>query len=254
VVWTNFGYAFYHQKDLPAAINCYKTAIKINPRDAYAHSALGMALRDQGDFAEAVGATQRAVRLLPKGHSLRSFADQQLKDCQKLLALEQRLANALKGEQARPADYLAFADLCQRYKKRYTAAARFYSAAFAKEPKLADDLRSWHRYNAACVAALAAAGQATDAAKLDAQERPKLRKQALSWLQDDLAAWTKFAEKGSAKSRATVNQVLRHWQQDPDLAAVRGPDALAKLPAAERDAWKKLWAEVDALLKRVQGK
>jgi hypothetical protein len=43
-------------------------------------------------------------------------------------------------------------------------------------------------------------------------------------------------------------------RQDPYLAALRSSDALAKLPAVERDACKKLWAEVDALLKRVQGK
>jgi hypothetical protein len=47
-----------------------------------------------------------------------------------------------------------------------------------------------------------------------------------------------------------VQETLRHWQQDSDLAGVRDKGALAKLPAAERDAWRKLWADVDALLKR----
>ena len=41
--------------------------------------------------------------------------------------------------------------------------ARLYAAAFAADPKLADDLKAGHRYNAACFAALAAAGQGEDA-------------------------------------------------------------------------------------------
>jgi hypothetical protein len=35
------------------------------------------------------------------------------------------------------------------------AAARWYSEAFAAQPKLADDLNAGHRYEAACAAALA---------------------------------------------------------------------------------------------------
>jgi hypothetical protein len=34
---------------------------------------------------------------------------------------------------------------------------------------------------------------------------------------------------------------------------VRGPDALAQLPQAEREGWRKLWADVAATLARAQG-
>ncbi len=44
--------------------------------------------------------------------------------------------------------------------------------------------------------------------------------------------------------------VLRRWQDDPDLAAVRDAAALDKLPPDERDDWKKLWAEVDEAAKK----
>jgi hypothetical protein len=47
--------------------------------------------------------------------------------------------------------------------------------------------------------------------------------------------------------------VLRHWQRDPDLAGVRDPEGLAKLPEIERMAWRDLWTDVDALLKRAEG-
>jgi hypothetical protein len=47
-----------------------------------------------------------------------------------------------------------------------------------------------------------------------------------------------------------VQRTLQHWQKDTDLAGLRDKAALAKLPEAEQKAWRKLWAEVDALLRR----
>jgi hypothetical protein len=48
-------------------------------------------------------------------------------------------------------------------------------------------------------------------------------------------------------------QILDHWKRDNDLAGIREPEALAKLPEAEQKEWQALWAEVKALLKRAQG-
>jgi hypothetical protein len=42
------------------------------------------------------------------------------------------------------------------------------------------------------------------------------------------------------------------WQEKRDLAGVRDKDALAKLPAEERAAWEKLWADVAAVLKKAE--
>jgi hypothetical protein len=42
-------------------------------------------------------------------------------------------------------------------------------------------------------------------------------------------------------------------QKDADLAGLRDPDALAKLPEAEREPWQQLWTDVAALLKRAEG-
>jgi hypothetical protein len=50
-----------------------------------------------------------------------------------------------------------------------------------------------------------------------------------------------------------VRQRLRHWQQDGDLAGLRDAAALAKLPAEERAACERLWADVAALLKKAEG-
>jgi hypothetical protein len=68
----------------------------------------------------------------------------------------------------------------------------------------------------------------------------------------DLAAWTKLAD--DSKERSRVRQALRHWQLDPGLAGIRDPAAVAKLPADEQEECKKLWANVAALLKKVEAK
>src|SRR5262249_26295214 len=97
-------------------------------------------------------------------------------------------------------------------------------------------------------AALAAAGKGEDAAKLDDKEKLRLRQQALGWLRADLALRNKQLESGKPTDRAEVQAKMGHWQKDPDLAGVRDPVALAKLPEAERLEWQRLWKEVEALL------
>ena len=47
---------------------------------------------------------------------------------------------------------------------------------------------------------------------------------------------------------------LRHWQADPDLSGLRDTAELAKLPADEQEACKKLWADVQALLDKAEPK
>src|SRR5207244_1277834 len=130
---------------------------------------------------------------------------------------------------------------CER---RYVAAANFYTAAFAAEPKLANN----NRYNAACAAALAASGEGNDAEELDDAERTRLRRQALDWLAAEFAAWKKLADKPTEHQK--IRQKMQHWKTDTDFACVRDAAALAKLPEAERAAWQKLWADVAALQKR----
>jgi hypothetical protein len=88
-------------------------------------------------------------------------------------------------------------------------------------------------------------GQAKDAAKLDDEERPRLRKQALDWLRADLAAWTKLIDRGLPTDRVAVQQKLKHWQMDSDLAGIRDATALANRVAEDR---------VAALLKKANEK
>jgi tetratricopeptide (TPR) repeat protein len=250
----NLGVALRAQGQGVVAIVEFRQAIGLDPKNAQAHYNLGMELLKVGAFAEASKATRRSLELLPPLHPLRRMVSQQLQACEAALKLDEQLPAMLRGEvrPANSAEMLALAQLCQLHKQLHAAATRFYADAFAAEPKLAADLQQWHRYNAACSAALAAAGQGKDADKLDAKERLRLRRQALDWLRADLDAWSKRPATTAPKDREAIRKVLERWQQDTDLASVRDDKPLAALAADERDAWKKLWADLNALLDKVK--
>src|SRR5262249_14033108 len=143
-----------------------------------------------------------------------------------------------------------YARLCA-LKRRHAAATRLFAGAFAEQPALAKDLQAGHRYNAACSAALAAAGQGADAAGLAAEELAWLRSKALEWLRAALPLWPRALATNSPAARPAVGQRLAHWRAAPDLAGVRDPAALAALPAGERADWQRLWAGVADLLWRI---
>src|SRR5262249_51251254 len=103
-----------------------------------------------------------------------------------------------------------------------------------------------HLYDAACAAARAGCGQGRDAADLDETSRAAFRRQALGWLRADLTARRRHQEQGLP----VIPFAIDRWLEVPDFAGVRGPDALARLPKAERQEWQKLWAEVADTLAR----
>jgi tetratricopeptide (TPR) repeat protein len=119
--------------------------------------------------------------------------------------------------------------------------------AFAADPNLGDDLRRAHRYTAAC-AALAGRGEGREAEKLAPKERRRWRRQALTWLQADLALRAGQLQSGQRAEREEARRKLRQWQQDPDLAGLRDPALTAALPVEEREACRRLWSEIALLL------
>jgi tetratricopeptide (TPR) repeat protein len=248
----NLGNALMKQGKLALAVSSYRRALALNPQLARAHCNLGLVLQRLGRFTEALAALKRGHALgSPKPRWTYPSA-RWVRHCQRLIELDTRLPAVLAGK-TKPrdaAEQIEFANLCL-LKHRYGDAAHFFGGAFAARPKLADDFQAGHRYNAACAAALAAAGQGSGAAKLGARGKAQLRGQARTWLQADLALRAKQLQSDNPPERQAALQALTHWQKDPDLAGVRAREALAKLPAAERQEWTKFWAEVDTLLNRV---
>jgi serine/threonine-protein kinase len=170
-------------------------------------------------------------------------------------SLAARLPAVLAGA-IRPGDALEtldFARICYD-KGLHAASARLWAEALLADPKLADDLQVGHRYDAACAAALAGCGRGRDRPTLDEASRTRWRRQALQWLEADLAACSRMLECGPPRARQSVPGRLRHWKTDPDLAGLRDREGLAEMPEHERKACRALWARVDAMLTQATGR
>jgi serine/threonine-protein kinase len=275
----NLGVTLQQKGQLAEAITCYRRTVTLDPNYPEAHCNLGLLLREQGQLSE-------SLDLLRRGHALGSkrpgwpypsatWAHQ----AERLVLLEKNLPNVLAGK-LRPAaaeqiggesaghltqfskqktmdkprreaiwshhQQIEYARLA-RLLRRHRVAVRLFAEAFAAEPKLAVDPRSGHRYVAARSAALAAAGQGKDAAGLASGERVALRRQALTWLRAELAAWARLVGSGTPADRTALQQMTQYCQHDPELAGLRDPAAVAKLPPAERQACQQFWADVQAL-------
>jgi tetratricopeptide (TPR) repeat protein len=250
---TALGGILLHNSQLDESIASSRRAIELYPKNAEALCNLGRALSSQGRFADGLDALRRGHELGTKQPGWRYPSAEWLREVERMAELEARLPAFLKGEH-KPrdtAERLDLAGVCTAKRLHHTA-ARLYAQAFAADPKLAEDLRFGHRYNAACAAALAAAGKGKDAARPDDKERTRLRKQAIDWLRADLTAWEKRLQSGNRGDRAMVQAVMNHWQKDADAACIRDRAALEKLPADEQKAFTQLWADVAALQKKAE--
>jgi hypothetical protein len=89
-----------------------------------------------------------------------------------------------------------------------------------------------------------------DDAGLGPKERARMRRQGLTWLEEELRSLREYLEKRPAMHHGAECS-LQRWHDHLDLAPVRGA-ALEKLPAQERPGFRKLWADLDALLRRCE--
>ncbi len=231
-----------------------RAAVGLDGTAVYAHANLGLVLQAQGNFAGALAEFQRGLELRTGKPGDRAQLTKMLQRAQHLVDLDVRLSEFARGTAppAGAAERLDLARFCLMDKHFYAASAGWYGQAFAAQPALADNLSTGNRYNAACAAALAGCGKGKDASGLDDNERARLRKQALDWLRADLTAWRNVLEKD--KTAPVVGQHMQHWLDDADFNGVRGAEALAKLPEAERGDWQRLWEEVAALRQQAQPK
>jgi hypothetical protein len=139
------------------------------------------------------------------------------------------------------------------HQQQYAAAARWYAEAFVAHPDLLPGPPTGHRYYAARAAVLAGCGKGRDAAGLDARSGARFRRQALAWLRDELEAERRLLATEPGETRWFMLVGLQRWLWDPDFAGVRGPNALARLSEPERQAWRRLWADVADTLARAEG-
>ena len=200
---SNLGIALAGKGQLDEAIACYQKAIASTRRTPRPTTNLGIALAGKGQLDEAIACFQKAIALDPKhanaprcagpgpvgqgtlrrgprclGPRPRAAARTSMPLRAPVLRQVQRMrtvpetgstaaAPASRGGETRLGPGMPG----PRHRVPAQTAARrrrpLLRPAFAADPNLADDPGSRHRYNAACSAALAAAGQGEDAAKLD---------------------------------------------------------------------------------------
>ncbi len=232
----------------------FREVIRLMPDLAEAYFDLAKVLQEQLDYAGALAMYRKGHEVGTKQPNWQYPSAQWVADAERAVALAPRLLTVIRNED-RPrntAEALAFAQMAYD-RKSFAGAARLWAGALQADPKLGEDRDAGHRYNAACAAALAAAGKSRDEAPLSDADRAKLRTQALDWLKAEHHAWAKLLETGKPDARATVIEKLDHWHEDSDLASVRDADGLANLTEPERTAWRGLWQDVDSLLQKARG-
>jgi tetratricopeptide (TPR) repeat protein len=248
------GQVFVTLSRFDEAAKAFREATRCKENFAEAYCGLGQTLQETGRFVEALEALKRGHELGSRQPGWSSPSKQWVRDCEHLIEVDKKLPALLRGEvKPASADEATWCARLCHYRARYESEVRFYEDAFAANPKLAEDLNAGYRYNAACAAALIGCGRGKDDPPLDEPARANRRTQALGWLRADMALLTKQLESNTPQGRAAVQQRLLHWQHDPDLAGLRDKDGLANLPEAEREACRRLWADVEALRKRLSG-
>jgi serine/threonine-protein kinase len=249
----NLGAALYMQGKHGPAEAAYRKAIDLKPDYAEPHYGLGFVLMKRAQFPEAAAVLKKALGLFAQGDPRRERVQEQLQECQRFMILDARLSSVLRksDKPANADEQIGFAQLCIG-KRLYAAAAQFFTDAFALKPELAEGTHTRYRYNAACAAALAGGGRGEDGAEQGDAERAHWRAQARQWLRADLDAWARQLKSSLAADRAQVQAALAWWREDPDLAGLRDPAALDKLPPAERQECSTLWSDQAALLQRAR--
>jgi serine/threonine-protein kinase len=251
-LYYQLGNVLREQGKVDDAIAAFRQAIQVQPDYAEAHCHLGGELLKTGAFTDGLEALRRGHDLGSKRPDWKNPSAEWVQRAERLVALDAKLTAYLKGK-SQPKDNQERLDLIGvcTLKKQHVGAARLYADAFAADAKLADDLQGMHRYIAASHAAMAGNGQDT-AARLPGEERAHWRQQALAWLRADLALCTRKAEAGKAAEREQARKLLGQWREDADLAGIRDPETLARLPEGERRESQRFWADVEALFKRTR--
>jgi serine/threonine-protein kinase len=251
----NLGNLLNARGKLDEAIAEYREAIRIRPDMAEAHCNLGLRLKKKGDYAGALAELRRGHELGSRRPNWGYPSVEWVRVAERSLELAGRLPAVLKAiDKPRNADEgLIFAELCKD-RSLYAASARLWEDALAADPKLAEDRELERRFSAACVATLAGCGHGEDDPAPDAEARRKLRQNALDWLKSELVAWKGSLEGASADRRRTIIRGLNRWKEDSDLSGIHEDAGLDKLPEPERDDWRALWAEVDALILKARAR
>jgi tetratricopeptide (TPR) repeat protein len=237
------GLALYSTGRRDEGIGQLEQAVSIDPNSVSAHVNLGRVCYYEGRLDESIDHLQQALRIAPKSAGIHV-------DLGASLAAKGRLDDAIGHFQLAlsidPKSAAAHNEfgIALRENGRLEESINHFQQALCIAPDSAevrDNLGS-ALYAAAHAAVKAAADKSSENERLSEPQRAENRRKALAWLRADLKLATKMLGDGQLLAQSVAN-----WQTDSTLASVRDPEALAKLPAAQRDEWQQLWADVAAI-------
>ncbi|HEX5054151.1 MAG TPA: protein kinase [Planctomycetota bacterium] len=225
--------------DLDETASQLRAVLQSDPDSTTARANLGLLLRLQGHFTEALEAL-RAARG-PDGQPWARRCDAWIDETERAAAAERTLAemDASAPTEQTPDATVELA-LVAQIDGRSLLAARLYRDVFRRDPNAADGV--YMNYNldwATAAAAAAASGRSRDAAQLDAEARAAWRAQAAAWRLEAIAALERAFENGDLVPRLARRRfdVWRHEPTGPDWSADGSPVAAA---------WRELEARVQA--------
>ena len=205
-----------------------------------------------GRFGDALAATRRCLDRLPQGQELYDNVLAQLKACEHLIALEDRLPAVLKDEN-KPTDMsetLEFAELCGALGHIVIRGTTFY------EKPCAGRVAATRYGSPRCpllpgrVHAALAGSKRGDGADLGRAERAAARKRHADGFGSRSLSGRRRINGGSHADCVLVRDSLTHLWADPDLAGLLDREPMDELSAAEHQEGHALWSEIDALIRR----
>jgi tetratricopeptide (TPR) repeat protein len=140
----------------------WREAVALEPRRAEANFYLASALRDRGEFVEALIYAQRSQTLAPRDRRHPQSPLELIEVTKRLVRLRPGSGPVPVAEHTAidPDDRVAYAELYY-HQQEFDQAARFYERAFADKPELANNLAAGHRLYAARSAARAGSAETT---------------------------------------------------------------------------------------------
>jgi tetratricopeptide (TPR) repeat protein len=229
------------------ALRHLSAASALRPDRAALLSMVGQAYADLGAYDQAITVNRKAIAMSPSytgnAYFVMGQALSKKKDWEAAIAALREAIRRLPEERSRPLVPEAYFALGRALAAagRHAEALQETLTALQQDPTLAENPHHHFLYNAACLAMNCAEGKDINTAT--PAERTAYRKQALDLLTADLA-WNR---KRAAADRALAHENMEWWLGDADWASIRDPTALEKLPPAEREAWRKLWADAREL-------
>ena len=152
---------------------------------------------------------------------------------------------------------VAMTAACQS-RRLFAGQARLWAEVIEESPPMAGQGRAL----AVGAAALAGCGQGADAATQSEADRGRWRKQAYDWALAEYAAaggdpsreLSATRPAGTAAAVPTTTPEVRNaqsnltrWLAAPELAGIRDPADVAKLPPDQRRQWERLWKQIAAI-------